>query len=91
MNYYIFFDKHGNSKKLGVSGVMTHHRQPFLMGPKAPSYEDYPIIEFETENINGEKQKYLLACEVEPTEEVIIDAILNLKLPPVPENDMEED
>lgn len=83
MDFYIFFPGEGNPQKLMVPLGEPVHSKHFLKGPKAPSYEQYPILMYEWSTEDGSKDVYLIAYEVEPTTEVIEAAIVKHKLPPV--------
>lgn len=82
MDFYIFFSEDGNSQKLLVPPGEPVHTQYFLNGPKAPSYEQYPIRMFEWPDVDGTKQVYLIAYAIEPSRDKIELAIVKLKLPP---------
>lgn len=82
MDSYIFFSEEDNPQKLLVPPGEPVHTQEFLNGPKAPSYEQYPIRMFEWTNEDGSRQFYLIAYAIEPSRDEIEQAIVKLKLPP---------
>lgn len=60
----------------------TVHTQPFLKGPKAGTYEQYPIRTFVRLGEDESKEVFLIAYAIEPSFDVIEAAIEKLKLPP---------
>lgn len=82
MDFYIYFPDEGNPQRLMVPQGEVLHTQHFLNGPKAPSYEQYPIRMYEWPDENGKRRVFLIAYANEPTEDVIDEAIVRLKLLP---------
>ena len=82
MDFYVYFPEEGNPQKLGVRAGSTVHTQPFFKGPKAGTYEQYPIRTYVLLGEDGSKKVFLIAYASEPSTEVIEVAIEKLKLPP---------
>lgn len=89
MDFYIFFPESGKPIKLMVPPNVKHQLN-HLTGPKAPSYEQLPILEFEKTQEDGSKSIYLIAFVNEPSEETIETAITELNLKPVIKDDEDE-
>ncbi|MEI9701151.1 hypothetical protein V5036_08635 [Enterobacter cloacae] len=82
MDFYIYFPEEGDPQKLGVMAGSSVHTQPFLKGPKAGTYEQYPIRTYVRLEEDGSKEVFLVAYASEPSLDKIEQAIVKLKLPP---------
>lgn len=82
MDFYVYFPEEGNPQKLGVMAGSNVHTQLVLKGPKAGTYEQYPIRTYMRLGADGSKEVFLVAYVTEPSQDEIEQAIAKLKLPP---------
>lgn len=83
MDSYIFFPENGEPSKNIAPYGRKHHIRANMMGPKAGTYDQFPIIVYVKKNSSGEEESYLIAYEVEPDSATIDSAIASLRLSPV--------
>ena len=83
MDHYIFFPEDGNSRMYAALEGDTMHVNAILSGPKAGTCEQYPLRKYVRQGDEGGNEVFLVAYEIQPSNDEIEQAILRLKLPPI--------